>query len=199
MKIFSAYGKVSDREGLSGFSNKELTLAVYQPGEPEPETFDAVRNRTALRSQPDCERAATLLANCVNLLHLALECVLLYDSPMRLLPLLVLVAGCAGGAPIIDDLQMPQASTVGTDGYYSVEGLLSFHDDDGVVNKIRILIPAVNQTYEFDAAGGLQRGTLPLVVKFSSLSPRGPMAYDVSLVNAAGTASVPRAASVFLQ
>jgi len=116
---------------------------------------------------------------------------------MRLLPLMILLAGCGGG-PVIDDLQMPQAATIGADGYYSVEGLLSFHDDEALVNKIRIYVALANQTYEFDAAG-LQRGTLPLVVKFSSLSPKGPMSYDVSLVNASGTASTPRAASVFLQ
>jgi hypothetical protein len=118
---------------------------------------------------------------------------------VRLLPVLLLLVGCGGAGPVIDDLQMPDTARVAADGYYSVEGLLSFHDDSGVVNKIRIFVPLVSQTYEFDATGGLVRGTLPLVVKFASASPRGAMAYDVSLVDAAGNASPARSASVKLQ
>jgi len=110
------------------------------------------------------------------------------------------LAGCASTAsPVIDDLQMPGTAQVGADGYYSVEGLISFHDDVGAVSKIRIRVPLVGQTYEFDAAGGLARGTLPLVVKFSSASPKGIMEYDVSLVDVMGTASPPHSTFVTLQ
>src|SRR4051794_31288353 len=94
----------------------------------------------------------------------------------------VLFAGCGSAVgPVIDDLQMPPNAQVGADGFYSVEGLISFHDEVGAVNKIRIGVPAVGQTYDFDASGGLQRGTLPLVVKFSSQSLKGQMQYEVSL------------------
>ncbi len=114
------------------------------------------------------------------------------------------LTGCGAPAgPVIDDLEMPDSAHLGTDGFYRVEGLLSFHDDAGAVNKIRILVPAPNsanvQTYEFDASPGLSHGTLPLVVKFSSLSPRGPLSYEVSLVDLAGSSSTPRPASVVLQ
>src|SRR5689334_17225624 len=118
--------------------------------------------------------------------------------PLTLIVLLA-AAACGGSGPVIDDLQMPETAHSAADGYYSVEGLLSFHDDSGIVNKIRIFIPAVGQTYEFDAAGSLSHGTLPLVVKFSTQSPRGSMEYDVSLVDAGGQASTPRPAFVNLQ
>src|SRR5438270_6062339 len=97
---------------------------------------------------------------------------------------IVLCAGCGSAVgPVIDDLQMPGSAQLGADGFYSVEGLISFHDEIGIVNKIRIRVPQVGQTgqtYDFDASGGLQRGTLPLVVKFSSQSPNGQMQYEVS-------------------
>jgi hypothetical protein len=113
---------------------------------------------------------------------------------------LVLCAGCGSATgPVIDDLQMPGTAQVGADGFYSVEGLISFHDDVGAVNKIRIRVPQVGQTYDFDASGGLQRGTLPLVVKFSSVSPRGQMQYEVSLVDTAGSSSAAHPTFVTLQ
>jgi len=118
----------------------------------------------------------------------------------QLLLTALLAAGCGNATgPVIDDLQMPATSQVGADGFYSVEGLISFHDDVGAVNKIRIHVPVVGQTYDFDAQGGLNRGTLPLVVKFSSASPKGFMQYDVSLVDAAGSSSAARNATVQLQ
>jgi hypothetical protein len=102
---------------------------------------------------------------------------------------IVVAAGCAGaGGPVIDDLQMPVTASQADDGLFHVKGLVSFHDSLGVVNKIRIAIPAVSMTYEFSASGGLQRGTLPLEVDFSSLTPKGPIDYDVSLVDAGGIA-----------
>jgi hypothetical protein len=122
----------------------------------------------------------------------------------QLLLIALLAAGCGNATgPVIDDLQMPATSQVGADGFYSVEGLISFHDDasasGGSVNKIRIHVASVGQTYDFDAQGGLNRGTLPLVVKFSSASPKGYMQYDVSLVDAAGSSSAARNATVQLQ
>jgi hypothetical protein len=122
-------------------------------------------------------------------------------SMVRLSLLAVLLLGGCGSVagPIIDDLEMPQAAQVGADGFYSVEGLLSFHDESGALSKIRIRVPSVGQSFDFDASSGLSRGTLPLVVKFSSASPKGPMEYDVSLVDAAGSSSSARAAFVTLQ
>jgi hypothetical protein len=120
---------------------------------------------------------------------------------VRLLVLCLLCAGCgsAPSGPVIDDLSMPGAVSVGADGYYSVEGLLSFHDESAALGKIRIGVPAVGQTWDFDALGNLTRGTLPLVIKFAGSSPKGPIEYDVSLVDAATYVSMPRAAFVTLK
>src|SRR3954466_909445 len=109
----------------------------------------------------------------------------------KLLIGLVALAGCggAGAAPGIDDLQMPASATVGADGYFDVDGTISFHDDGGLVNKIRIFIPAVQQTYEFSAEGALSRGTVALQVKFAAAPPKGTVEYDVILVDAAGVSS----------
>lgn len=111
------------------------------------------------------------------------------------------LAGCgaAGSGPVIDDVQMPVTAVVGSDGFFTLDGVISFHDDGGLVDKIRIFIPLVAQTYEFSSTAGLQRGTAPLEVKFSGVTPRGPIAYDVSLVDAAGGVSEPRHLTVELR
>ena len=113
----------------------------------------------------------------------------------------LLLAACeaAGTGPVIDDLQMPASAAVGADGFYTLEGVISFHDDVGLVDKIRIYIPLVAQTYEFSASAGLARGSAPLEVKFSGATPRGAIAYDVSLVDAAGAVSEPRQLSIELR
>ena len=117
---------------------------------------------------------------------------------MRRLMLALALAACSSGGPVIDDLQMPATAGQGSDGLYHVRGLITFHDPLGVVNKIRITIPAVQGTYEFSADGGLSRGTLPIEVDFSSLTPKGPIEYDVSLVDAGGVAGDARRLSVSL-
>jgi hypothetical protein len=118
---------------------------------------------------------------------------------MRRLWLVLLLAACSSGGPVIDDLQMPATAGQGADGLYHVRGLITFHDPLGVVNKIRISIPAVQGTYEFTAGdGGLSRGTLPIEVDFSSLTPKGAIDYDVSLVDAGGMAGDARKLSVTL-
>ncbi len=113
---------------------------------------------------------------------------------MRLLAILCLAAGCTASTPkppVLDDLQMPQSATVGASGFYEVSGLLSFHDDDDYVAKIRIRVPLVATTYEYDAPPFQFKGTFALTIKFASTSPKGPVEYDVSLVDTAGLESVP--------
>jgi hypothetical protein len=112
-----------------------------------------------------------------------------------------MLAGCSSvaTAPVIDDLQMPSTATVGSDGYFDVNGTISFHDDSGVVNKIRIYIPAVLQTYEFAAEAGASRATVALQVKFAAATPKGAIEYDVSLLDATGVPSEARKQTVILQ
>ncbi len=119
----------------------------------------------------------------------------------KMLIVMVALAGCGGvgAAPVIDDLQMPAAATVSADGYFDVDGTISFHDDGGVVSKIRIFIPAVQQTYEFAADAGLSRATVALQVKFAPITPKGIVEYDVSLVDAGGMSSEARKQMVTLK
>lgn len=119
---------------------------------------------------------------------------------LALLTLLGLVACSAANiGPVIDDVQMPASAVAGSDGFYTLDGVISFHDDSSLVDKIRIYIPLVAQTYEFSSTAGLQRGSAPLEVKFSGATPRGPISYDVSLVDAAGGVSEARHLTVELR
>jgi len=118
-----------------------------------------------------------------------------------LLPLLALLGACTGSTrgPVIDDLQMPQAATLAPSGFFEVAGLASFHDDEDPLAKIRIKVPLVGMSYDYDAPPGLFRGTLQLTVRFAASSPRGPVAYEVSLVDGAGLESAPAKQGVALQ
>jgi hypothetical protein len=114
----------------------------------------------------------------------------------------LLLAACTGvpqTPPVIDDLQMPQSATLAASGFYELSGLASFHDEDDFLAKIRIHVPLVSTTYEYDAPKDLRRGTLQLVIKFSSASPKGPMEYRVSLVDTSGLESDPITRTVNLQ
>jgi hypothetical protein len=130
---------------------------------------------------------------------------MLWDTPMRILAAVAVVlglAGCAANAPrppVIDDVQMPATATIGASGNYEVQGLLSFHDDDNAVVKLRIFVPLVSQTFEYNASTALDRGTMALAVQFAPQTPKGPVDYEVSLVDSSGLESASRKLSVTLQ
>jgi hypothetical protein len=93
---------------------------------------------------------------------------------------------------------MPQTATVGSDGFYTLTGSISFHDDGDAVTKLKIVVPSAgNATFEYDVPSG--QTTYALIVKVSSAAPKGPIEYDVSLVDAGGAESAPSKQTVTLQ
>lgn len=130
---------------------------------------------------------------------------MLWDTLMRFFALCAVALGIAScgaasqKAPVIDDVQMPATATIGAGGDYEVKGLLSFHDDDNAVIKLRINVPLVMQTFEYAANTALDRGTLSLTVHFAPQTPKGPVDYEVSLVDSTGLESASRKLSVTLQ
>ncbi len=120
---------------------------------------------------------------------------------MRIGPTLVLaglvpLAGCSSAAPVIDDVQMP-ATASATKGEYVLKGVISFHDDGGVVRKVRIQLG--QEVHDFDATQRFRRATTPLEVRFAAATPKGKLDYLVSLVDEAGLVSEARRLSVALR
>jgi hypothetical protein len=110
------------------------------------------------------------------------------------------LAGCmVSAAPVIDDLRMSPTSSLEADGVYHVRGSISFHSESSLVRKIRITIPKVAQTYELGSNLGVRGDTMDFDVQLHSQTPKGELAYDVSLVDAQGVPSEARRLSVTLQ
>jgi hypothetical protein len=108
--------------------------------------------------------------------------------------------GCgSGAAPIIDRLDMPQTAQVGADGYYDLDGQITFHDDDDAVRTLRIGVPLTGSSFDFNVPQPLARGTVPLELRFDPRTPKGPLEYDVSLVDGAGHGSAVHSETVTLQ
>ncbi|HZS41399.1 MAG TPA: hypothetical protein VFF06_31435 [Polyangia bacterium] len=83
---------------------------------------------------------------------------------------------------------MPPTAIVDPSGFYVVNGSLTFHDVDDVVQTLRVTIPLVSMQYEYPV--GLSSGTINLTVKFSSATPKGPQQYLITLVDAGGETAV---------
>ena len=110
--------------------------------------------------------------------------------------------GATSAAPVIDDLEMPTLASPGADGYYTIEGWISFHDPDNAVHSIRMYVVPSGQTFDF-SAGDVQsvQGT-PLLLRFVADFPllhRGDTTYQLSLVDASGTVGAPVTRTVNLQ
>ncbi len=108
----------------------------------------------------------------------------------------------SASAPVIDDLEMPTLATAGDDGYYTIEGWISFHDPDNAVHSIRMYVVPSGQTFDF-SAGDVQsvQGT-PLLLRFVADFPllhRGDTTYQLSLVDASGAVGAPVTRTVNLQ
>ena len=108
----------------------------------------------------------------------------------------------SASAPVIDDLEMPTLASPGGDGYYTIEGWISFHDPDNAVHSIRMYVVPSGQTFDF-SAGDVQsvQGT-PLLLRFVADFPllhRGDTTYQLSLVDASGTVGAPVTRTVNLQ
>jgi hypothetical protein len=105
-------------------------------------------------------------------------------------------------APVIDSLEMPSAASVGPDGYYTLAGTMSFHDDDSPVHFVRVFIPTIGKTYDFPA-GDQQSGIgSPFAFKVIADIPLlhvGVISYDVSLVDTGGAKSAVVKKTVDLQ
>jgi hypothetical protein len=113
---------------------------------------------------------------------------------------LFFVAGCgSGAAPVIDALNMPATAQVGADGYYDLNGQLSFHDDGGLVSVLRIGVPLSRRSYDFAVPQPLAKGTVPLEVRFDALTPKGPLEYEVSVIDGGGRSSAVRVETVMLE
>jgi hypothetical protein len=113
---------------------------------------------------------------------------------------LFLLVGCGSGSvPVIDDLNMPATAQLGADGYYDLDGTIRFHDDDDVVRVLRIAVPLTHSSFDFTVPQPLERGTVPLQLRFDPRTPKGPIEYDVSLVDGAGRSSAIRTQTVTLQ
>jgi hypothetical protein len=113
---------------------------------------------------------------------------------------LFFVAGCGSGvAPVIDALNMPATAQVGADGYYDLNGQLSFHDDGGLVSVLRIAVPLTRGSYDFAVPQPLAKGTVAVEVRLDALTPKGPLEYEVSILDGGGHSSAVRVESVTLE
>jgi hypothetical protein len=104
----------------------------------------------------------------------------------------------SGSPPVIDSITMPGTAMVGSDGYYTLAGSITFHDADDAVTKLKIVVPSAgNATFEYDVPGG--QTSYALIVKVSGAAPKGPIEYDVSLIDAGGAESAASKQTVTLQ
>jgi hypothetical protein len=115
----------------------------------------------------------------------------------RLLALAIPVAGCSSTStsspkpPVIDNLQLP-ASVTGSANVYTIQGTISFHDDDDQVTTLHVKIPNTNIDNK-DAVTPASTGTnvaLKLVLTTASpVSPGTVIEIDISLIDQAGAES----------
>jgi hypothetical protein len=112
-----------------------------------------------------------------------------------------------GGAhyppPTLDDWSMPSSADPGTDGFYTLIGTISFHDDsDQAVHFIRVRVPVIGKTYDFPAGDLASAIGAEFEMKLSDdvpLGGAGQTNYQVSLVDIEGDESTPVTETVYLQ
>lgn len=121
------------------------------------------------------------------------------------------VAGCSssGGsssapankAPIVDDLQMPQAVAADATGNFVIVAPISYHDEDGTVDWVRMvvpLLPATNREQKI-ATNKTKSGTGKLQLTLSGVPKGTAVEIDVSVLDNAGLESAVLKTNVTLQ
>jgi hypothetical protein len=124
--------------------------------------------------------------------------------PLHALALAAALPACGGGKPpIIDNLNMPSTVTLNaTDNQFDVTGTISFHDDDDKVTTMRIIVPSAGDArFEFPVTPApVQMVTDgPIRVSFVGSTPKGPIEYDVSLIDESSAVSDVKRETVTLQ
>ncbi|MBI2393641.1 MAG: hypothetical protein HYV09_28950 [Deltaproteobacteria bacterium] len=113
----------------------------------------------------------------------------------------LLLAACTveqGTRPVIDALTLADSATLDPDGTYHVAGLISYHDDDDEVRRIRVQVPSLGSSAQYPASGRAANDAA-IALRIVGTAPKGPLAVTVSVIDAEANESDPRSATVTLK
>jgi hypothetical protein len=109
------------------------------------------------------------------------------------------VACSGGGHPVIDDFQANTSATLAPDGNYHVTGHYFAHEDGhGAVDWIRIRVPSLSLETRHGYGSGVGAGDAPLF-DLPGATPKGPIQYNVSVIDSNGEESAALVSTVILE
>lgn len=115
--------------------------------------------------------------------------------------LLSACSGHSGGTPVIDQFEMPATATMGADGNYHLAGNILAHETDGQgsVQIVHVRVPSLPLDQRpFYGPPSSDRPT-NLAFDLSGSTPKGTIAYEVSVIDSNGAESAVLKTSVVLQ
>lgn len=98
--------------------------------------------------------------------------------------------------PVVDALEVPATATKGANGHYQIQGTISAHDPDGVIQEIVLEIPGY--TSPKMTIGKQSIVQTPFLVQIDGRSPAGPLQATAKIIDDQGAATS-RAITVTLQ
>jgi hypothetical protein len=104
----------------------------------------------------------------------------------------------SGPPPVIDSLDVPATATQ-TNGMYTVQGTIKFHDDTDIVNAIHISVPAT-KTDLHQSIPNAQKNEIGavLLLEFAG-APKGDLTFQVSVLDSSGRESAATTKTITLQ
>jgi hypothetical protein len=105
----------------------------------------------------------------------------------------------SGKLPVVDEFVLPESATLDADGTYHVDATISFHDDDDVVKRVRVQVPALGVAKDYTSPSGksVTKGALPLQIV--GTAPKGALTLHVQVLDSEGNVSDPKSASITLK